>query len=362
MENNSNNVLLISHLPPPATGIGSWTKRVLEIGLPENWNIYHINSNTINGRDPFKNTKRSIKDEYVRTRNIYNQEKKILKENKIDVVHTCIPCTPLGIIREIGCANIAKRRKVPFVLHCRCTVPNVVNKTWKKLLFKVLLRKCEGVMVLNEKSNTFVKSLNKKVYVETIPNFVDSKEIIEPKNKECIKDIYYVGGVTEEKGAHLIIEAAKQFPNIKFHFIGNVEAKIENMTKTENVILYGMQNRDFVNEELKKADVFLFLSQYWGEGFANALVEAMAKGIPSIVTDWAANKDMIENKGGIVLEKRSSDELIKNINYLIDNPQLLNEYSLWNIEKVQRCYVDKVVLQQYVNYYKEIVNRKEGRK
>ena len=77
-------VVLISHLPPPATGIGSWTKRVIEIGLPDNWEILHVNSNTINGRDPFRSTKRSFKDEFVRTRNIYRKEKEYLeKENEI---------------------------------------------------------------------------------------------------------------------------------------------------------------------------------------------------------------------------------------------------------------------------------------
>lgn len=349
MENK--NVVLISHLPPPATGIGSWTKRVVEIGLPDNWNVFVVNSNTINGRDPFRSTKRSIKDEYKRTKNIYNTEKKYLKENDISVVHTCIPCTPLGMLREMGCARIAKKHKVPFILHCRCTVPNVVNKWWKKILLKSLLKKCKGVMVLNTKSYDFIKSLNKKVYVEIIPNFVDSKELMEPKEKKEVKDIYYVGGVTEEKGAHIIIEAAKEFPNINFHLIGNIEPKMEKMGRSNNVTLYGMKDRNFVNEELKKADVFLFLSRYWGEGFSNALVEAMAKGIPSIVTDWAANKDMIENKGGIVLEERNTQELIKSIRFLCENPHLLDEYSSWNLEKVKSSYVDKIVLKRYTDFY-----------
>ena len=354
------NVLLISHMPPPATGIGSWTKRVLELGLPDNWNIHFINSNTINGRDPFRNTKRSIKDEYIRTKNIYTQEKKILKDNKIDVVHTCIPCTPLGMLREMLFARLANKNKVPFILHCRCTVSNVINTWWKKMILKVLLKKCKGVMVLNTKSYDFIKSLNYKGQLEIIPNFVDSKELMIPKEKNEVKDIYYVGGVTEEKGAHLIIEVAKAFHNINFHLIGNVESKIEQMEKTGNVILYGMQNREFVNEELKKADVFLFLSQYWGEGFSNALVEAMAKGIPCIVTDWAANKDMIEDKGGIVLKGRNSIELSKSINHLIDNPTLLESYSLWNIEKVKSSYIDEIVLKRYTEFYDEIMERKEG--
>lgn len=351
---NSKNVLLISHMPPPATGIGSWTKRVLEIGLPDGWNIFHINSNTINGRDPFRSTKRSIKDEYIRTKNIYTKEKELLKNNDISVVHTCIPCTPLGMLRELGTALIAKKYKVPFILHCRCTVSNVINKWWKKIIFKALIKKCAGVMVLNTKSYDFVKSLNYQGLVEIIPNFVDSQELMEPKTKTEVKDVYYVGGVTYEKGAHLIIESAKSFPNVNFHLIGNIAPNIETLEISKNVKLYGMQNRDFVNEALKNADVFVFLSEYWGEGFSNALVEAMAKGIPCIVTDWAANKDMIEDKGGIVLESRSSEELNKSLNKLINNPSLLNEYSLWNIEKVKECYIDTIVLNRYKEFYEKL--------
>lgn len=347
-------VVLISHLPPPATGIGSWTKRVIEIGLPNNWEILHVNSNTINGRDPFRNTKKSIKDEYIRTKNIYNQEKEYVKNNDIAVVHTCIPCTPLGNIREMGCARIARKHKVPFVLHCRCTVPNVVNSWWKRFLFKKLLKRCTGVMVLNTPSYDFIKSLNDKVYVEIIPNFVDSKELMKPKDKKEIKNIYYVGGVTEEKGANIIIESAKSFPDIKFHLIGNIEPQIEKIEKSENVILYGMKDRDFVNNALKNADVFLFLSRFWGEGFSNALVEAMAKGIPCIATDWAANKDMIEDKGGIILNNRTVEDLNNAIQKMIDNPNKLNEYSSWNIDKVNKNYVDKVVLKQYTEFYEKI--------
>ena len=352
-------VVLISHLPPPATGIGSWTKRVIEVGLPDNWEILHVNSNTINGRDPFRNTKKSIKDEFVRTRNIYKQEKSYLKNNVVSVVHTCIPCTPLGNLREIGCARIARRHKVPFILHCRCTVPNVVNSGLKKFLFKRLLKRCTGVMVLNTPSYDFVKSLNDKVYVEIIPNFVDSKELMEPKDKKEVKDVYYVGGVTEEKGANIIIESAKSFPNINFHLIGNIEPQIEEIEKPSNIILYGMKDRDFVNEELKKADTFLFLSRFWGEGFSNALVEAMAKGIPCIATDWAANKDMIEDKGGIVLKERSVECLNDAINNFIKNPLKLNTYSKWNINKVNKKYIDKVVLKQYTKFYEHLVHMGE---
>ena len=117
-------VLLISHFPPPAGGIATWTKRVLSIGLPNDWDIVHINSNTINGRDPFENTKRHFKDEYVRSMAIWKQEKQALvSDADISVVHTNIPCTVFGMLREYVTGKIAKKYKKQFILHCHCTVP-----------------------------------------------------------------------------------------------------------------------------------------------------------------------------------------------------------------------------------------------
>ena len=111
-------VLLISHYPPPAGGIASWTKRLLDVGLPNDWEIDHINLNTINGRDPFQNTKRCIKDEYIRTKTVWQKEIRFLKDDReIEIVHTCIPCTVFGMIRETITGMIAKCYKKKFILH-----------------------------------------------------------------------------------------------------------------------------------------------------------------------------------------------------------------------------------------------------
>ncbi len=352
-------VLLISHFPPPSGGIASWTKRLLEIGLPNDWNIDHVNSNTINGRDPFKNVKRNFFDEWKRSNNIWKKERAFLKEDKsIEVVHTCIPCTPFGMIREIRTGKIAKKYKKKFILHCRCTVPNVVNSKFKRFLFKKLAKICDGIIVLNEKSYEFTKK-NAKCYVETIPNFASKSELIDEKDinkKEEIKNIVYVGGVTKEKGCDTIINAARIKKDITFNLVGIVSNEIKEMDIPNNVILHGNVKKDEIKKYLLKNDVFVFLSRYWGEGFSNALVEAMSAGLPCIVSDWAANKDMIENKGGIVIENNTTEDFIKAIDFLQNNSEFLKNASKWNIEKVKSSYLDDVITKKYVEFYEKIIN------
>ncbi len=352
-------VLLISHFPPPAGGIASWTKRLLAIGLPNGWGIDHINLNTINGRDPFQNTKRNFKDEYIRCKNIWKQEINFLKtDSDIKVVHTCIPCTVFGMIRETITGMIAKKYKKKFILHCRCTVPNVVNSGFKRVFWKVLTHFCDGIMVLNSKSEDFAKKYSKKSYVELIPNFVAESELTFDENKEIkknVENITYVGGVTAEKGCEIIVKAAKEFEDITFNLIGIVSKEIEELDAPKNVVFHGNHPTEYVKEQLKQADVFLFLSRYWGEGFSNALVEAQAAGLPCIVTDWAAAADQVENKGGIVIEKQDVTLLVEAINKIKDDANFRENASKWNVQKVKSSYIDNVILDKYTKFYEKLI-------
>lgn len=350
-------VLLISHYPPPAGGIASWTKRLLATGLPDNWGIVHINLNTINGRDPFQNTKRNFRDEYIRSTNIWKQEKYHLKNDPdITVVHTCIPCTVFGMMRETITGRIAKRHKKKFILHCRCTVPNVVNNGFKRMFFKILAHYCDGIMVLNQKSYDFAQKYSHSA-VELIPNFVTNDElnnVSKQTHTGGIKNIVYVGGVTPEKGCDTIIQAAKQLPEMKFHLVGIISKEISDMEAPQNVIMYGNCEKEKCKEILKNGDLFLFLSRFWGEGFSNALAEAMASGLPCIVTDWAANKDMIEDQGGIVIPQQDCDALVNAIQTLNNDADKYEKASEWNIEKVKKEYIEEVILKKYTIFYEKL--------
>lgn len=351
-------VLLISHFPPPNGGIATWTKRLLQIGLPGEWEIHHINSNMIGGRDS-KDTNIRLKDEMQRCFGIWGKEIKALKEdteNQIKVVHTCIPCKLLGMYREIITGIIAKVYKRKFILHCRCTVPNVVNSGFKRFVFRMLSNLCDGIIVLNGKSLEFVRTNTRKsCKVELIPNFVSKEELIdgEREYKDDLLDLIYDGGVIAEKGCDLIIEAAKELPDIKFHLIGSVGSEIKALDCPDNVILYGNKDKNFVQKMLLACDAFLFLTHFWGEGFSNSLVEAMSAGLPCIVSDWSANADMIDNEGGVVISSPDKSELIKAIKAL-KNKSIREKMGIHNALKAKSSYSETVIVPEYVKFYEGI--------
>ena len=354
-----NKVLLISHYPPPNGGIATWTKRLLQTGLPDGWKIVHINSNMIGGRDS-KDTTIKLTDEIKRCFGIWSKEIKALRADKaraIKVVHTCIPCKLLGMLREIIVGIIAKLGGRKFIVHCRCTVPNVVNSGLKRLVFKLLTNLCDGVMVLNGKSYDFVVSTAKKsCYVELIPNFVSREELVqgEREYRDQITDLVYDGGVIAEKGCDTIIEAAKDLPDVTFHLIGSVGPEIKAMDIPKNVILYGNKDKAFVQEMLLKCDAFLFLTRFWGEGFSNSLVEAMSAGLPCIVTDWSANADMIGNDGGVIVQENTKEELLKAIITIADG-ETRRQMGARNSEKAGAEYSEGVIIPRYTKFYETVL-------
>ncbi len=356
-----NKVLLISHYPPPNGGIATWTKRLLQIGLPGDWEIVHINSNMIGGRDS-KDTKIKLTDEIKRCFGIWSKEAKALwgdKAREIGVVHTCIPCKLLGMVREIITGVLAKIMGRKFIVHCRCTVPNVVNSGLKRFVFRLLTGLCDGVMVLNGKSYDFVRSTVKKsCYVELIPNFVSREELVQGDRdyRDQIHDLVYAGGVIAEKGCDVIIEAAKELSGITFHLIGSVGPEIQAMDIPENVVLYGNKDKAFVQEMLLRCDAFLFLTHYWGEGFSNSLVEAMSAGLPCIVTDWSANADMIGNDGGVIVEEYSKDALIRAVNDIMA-AEARQRMGSRNSSKAGADYSETAIVPRYTKFYETLINR-----
>lgn len=349
-------VLLVSHRPNYIGGIASWTKRMFMVAY-DNVNFVLVDSSPIN-RDAFKDTKVSIKDELYRSFKMWKNEAKELKSDKeISIVHTNIPCTLFGQLRETITAIIAKIYRKKFVLHCHCTVPNVVKSKLSCFYFKHFIKLCDGIIVLNEQSRAFVAE-NGARNVKIIPNFVmqddldfNSKRI----TKKRIENAVYIGGVTSEKGCSIIVEAAKKCEDITFHLVGLVSEEIEKMEKTSNIKLYGNVNSEKVKKILRESDVFLFLSRFYGEGFSCALTEAMAAGLPCIVSDWAANRDMIENKGGVVIEDVSGDKLAKTIKDLSISDETRTSMSTWNREKVSLYYTDSSMKELYADFYQSVL-------
>ena len=346
-------VVLLAPTPPPYGGIAGWTKRMLKANLKHGWNVAVVDEKVTGNRDAYDGSKKNLVDETKRCFRIWNDLRKALKDKEAVVVQACIPAGTTSMLREIISAMIVKIHKKKFVVHFRCTLPNMVKTKAALKVFNTLVKLSDCVFVLNSASVEFLKKSNPGKKYELIPNFIEVDEI-KKRNiyNEKFEKITYVGGVIEEKGCDMIASVAKKFPEKSFRLVGNVDMNTDDFPS--NVVVLGEQSKAFVQKELDETDAFIFLTRFSGEGFSNALAEAMSHSLPCIVSNWAANADMIENKGGIVLENYKVKDVVNAINVMEDK-EVRKKMGEWNYQKILLAYSDSVVTNMYVDAYEKII-------
>ena len=343
-------VLLISPLPPPAGGIASWTKQYLSWSEENDLNIQVVNTALIGKRRKKINSKTRLLDEVKRTKFIIQDLRSKISEFKPDVVHLNTPCGKFGIIRDFICASIVKRKKIGLVIHYRCNIKDQVDKSIVSKYFLPKIAKIADVNLVLNKTSKIYLNLEAKCSSIEIPNFInDSFDLNANKNiKRKVEVISFVGHVQKTKGIYEILNVAKKLPQITFKLAGPIADEINEIEKPENVIFLGPIENTKVKELLFQSDVFLFPS--FTEGFANAMLEAMVSGLPIIATPVGANREMIEEKGGIIVEVGNSDSIYRAIN-LMEDPNLRLRMSEWNINKVKNEYTIEKVMDTLIQLY-----------
>lgn len=142
-----------------------------------------------------------------------------------------------------------------------------------------------------------------------------------------------LGRLAEQKNYSLLIDAVvivhEKFPNVKLSIFGEgalqgkLQKEIEEKNANSYITLCGRTNTPA--DELLKADIFVFGSNY--EGMPNALMEAMAVGMPCVSTDCPTGpRELIgDNERGLLIPIGDVSAMAESIIYMIENPTKAEE-------------------------------------
>ena len=351
------NVVLVSPFPPPAGGIALWAVRYLKYCPNFGINCSHVNT-AYEGQVVFGDSKKiGYFKQFKRAKNIWKNVTNKIRENNAEILHICIPATFKSILRELITVKKGNKLGVKTIIHFRSTVSQSASSFLGKVLLKKICKIVDGIIVLNNYSYEYVSKYCEKEKISIIPNFIDGEEIVEQFNvKEKIKTISYVGGVVEEKGCKLLIEFAKNHQDIEFNLIGSSSEKIrDSASELNNVRLINEQPKEIVKEYLKNSDVFMFLSKYKMEGFSNALLEAMATGLPCIATKWASNELQLgDYSDKVTINIDSLEELESAFKFLLSQENR-NSVSKYNLER-SKLFETNNIMSEYKGFYEKIMN------
>ena len=141
-----------------------------------------------------------------------------------------------------------------------------------------------------------------------IYNGVDYEFFSPQNNAEIIENsIFYVGNLSEEKGADVALEAfaliKKVVPKATLHFIGNengYRGKVKNNLK-KDVIFYGRKESVEIRALISTAQIVIFPSK--GENFSLSLLEVLSLEKAVICSAIDSFKEIIiDNENGMIAE------------------------------------------------------------
>lgn len=228
---------------------------------------------------------------------------------------------------------------------------------------KYILPMADGCVFQTEDAKMwFPKKLQNK---STIIFNAVKREFFEAKRNPVGGLVVTCGRLEEQKNHKLLIKAfsnvVRKIPNAKLQIYGDGSLKetlqqlIDSSGLHDFVKLMG-QTSDVV-KALEKADVFVLPSLY--EGMPNALMEAMAVGVPCIATDCPCGgaRMLLNDNNGILIKNNNIDELTNAIEQLIKDDykketlsnkciETVSEFKAENIFLKWREYIEKVVLDE----------------
>lgn len=173
--------------------------------------------------------------------------------------------------------------------------------------------------------------------------------------------IMTVARLSREKGLEVLIEAAdlvcRSHPGARFVLVGDgplvarLVAMIRDRHLERHVLLAGF-HRD-IPSVLSAADVFVLPSHM--EGMPNAVLEALAAGLPVVATAVGGLPEIIQSeKTGLLVPPRAPDALSSAIGRLIEDPSLARRLADAARAEARREYSVAKVAQQYEALYRRL--------
>ena len=283
--------------------------------------------------------------------------KKIIKREKPDIIVTFLP-TPS--YRVLFFKN--KIKNIPIIVADRNDPKQEYKSFIDKILMKWLYKRSDGfVFQTKEQQQFFTEKIKEKstiIYNPIKDEFIDNdSEMYVDKEKTIIS----VGRLTSQKNQKILIDAfskiVQKYPDYRLKIFGKGELEetlkkqIKELNMESKVELCGVS--DNIKEELRKAEIFVLPSDY--EGMPNALIEAMAVGLPVISTDCpcGGSRELITDRvNGILIPVNSIENIEKNIELLIEDKELALQLGNEAKRIKDILNADKIVKQweEYINF------------
>ena len=291
--------------------------------------------------------------------------KKLIKKNKYDLSHSffTVPC---GFVSFL----IKKEYNIPYVVSLRGSdVPGYSDRfvfLYKiiKPLIKLIWKNSFAVIANSEGLKELAQKTNPKQVVGIIYNGIDIENFKpKPEARPVNNFIITLGAsrVTERKGIDYLIKAlanlVPQYSQLLLRVMGEGDAResLEKLAKDleleKNIEFIGRIPRENTAPYYQEASIFVLPS--FNEGMSNAMLEALASGLPLIATNTGGTSELVEEGvNGFIVKMKDSQDLADKIEILMKDEDLRKRMGENSRKKAEDMSWEKVAEEYTKLYYK----------
>lgn len=277
---------------------------------------------------------------------LYRMNRYFRKEN-VDVYLTFLP--------KLSSFILAQKRfiKCPVILAERADPNTFCNSSKKnKKIFEQYYPKADGYIFQTEDAREYYRTHGINVENSVvIPNAINPEFIRPQYQGKTRKAIVGAGRLTEQKNFTLLInafaEVGKTYPEYELEIYGEGPLKNDLINEAKALgIAEKVKFQGYVKnlgDRIQDATMFVLSSNF--EGMPNALIEAMALGMPVISTDCPAggSKFLIKNKkNGLLVPTNDINAMVDAISYILKDSKKAKEMAQLAYKVGDELQFDKV--------------------
>lgn len=193
------------------------------------------------------------------------------------------------------------------------------------------------------------------------PYGVDLSSFRKVDKTDNVFRIITTGNLSIRKGTKYLLEVFDKMnlPNAELWHLGSIDEDMKEWLVTysnKNVHFLGHMPQDELYKYYSQGSVFCLMSLE--EGLAMVQLQAMACGLPLIISTNTGGSDLISEDGkeGYVINIRDTDQLKTKLKFLYDNPKIVEKMSKAAIDRVKSGFTWKDYGDRYFNALRKIKN------
>ena len=284
--------------------------------------------------------------------------REFLKKEKPDIL---IPFARKALYRGLTAAYFMK---IPVLISIRTDPVGHYDERSDKLQIPLLFPRADGCVFQTEGARDFFAPRlqdNSRI----ILNPIHDKYIGVPKPEKRTKTIVQSGRLVDFKNQPMLIRAFvkvhEKHPEYDLKIYGGdsfdgTKEILENLIQENNAqdYIHLMGASDSLERDMADAALFAFTSDW--EGLPNALMEAMALGLPIVATDCPCGGPrtiMTNEVDGLLIPIKNEQALENGINRLIEDPVLAERLGT-EARKIADKANGQAVFEQWRDYIEEV--------